>query len=451
MNSAPPTHPDSRSQAPGLIVGSQRSGAGKTTLVAGLLRALGRRGLVVRPAKSGPDYIDPLYHASAAGRPGPNLDSWAMPPSVLDDLVARARHDVDLLLVESAMGLFDGVAGGAEHLGSGAHLAARYGLPVVLLLDVTGQFQTAVAVVRGLATHHPGVRIAGVVLNRVASPRHSTSIVEGIGGLGIPVLGSLPRATSLELPSRHLGLIQAMEHAEHARWLDGVADVVEQAVDLDALLRLATPPGLDPIVASKDAPLSPPGRQIALASDAAFSFVYPHVLEGWERAGSRISRFSPLADEAPPEGCDACWLPGGYPELHAARLASAARFHAGLRAFAERYPVHGECGGFMVLGASLEDGEGRQHRMTSLLGHSTSFARRRLHLGYREAAWRATPAFGSTSRRIRGHEFHYTTVVDPGPDAGCVDLFDGSGRPLGVSGGRRGRVSGTFFHAIAEV
>jgi cobyrinic acid a,c-diamide synthase len=433
--------------ARGCVIAAPTSGAGKTTLTAGLLRALARRGLRVRAAKSGPDYIDPGFHTAAGGGRGPNLDSWAMPPALLTALLAEAARDVDVVLVEGAMGLFDGIPGNPGASGAVSDLAARYALPVLLVLDVSAQAQTAAAVLRGMATHRAGVRVAGVVLNRVASERHRDLVVEAMEGLDIPLVGALPRDDAFELPSRHLGLVQAAEHADLAARIERLADTVERHVDLDAVLALAQP--LDLCGAPAPAALPAPGKHIALASDAAFTFVYPHLISAWRAAGAEIATFSPLADEAPPESCDSCWLPGGYPELHAARLAAARRFREGLRRFAQSRPVHGECGGYMVLGESLEDADGIRHPMTALLGHATSFATRRLHLGYREARLLADCTLGPRDALVRGHEFHYSTLVEPGADAPLVELSDGQGRRIGAAGGRRGHVTGTFFHAIA--
>jgi cobyrinic acid a,c-diamide synthase len=198
------------------------------------------------------------------------------------------------------------------------------------------------------------------------------------------------------------------------------------------------------------APIQPPGQRIALAQDAAFSFVYPHILAGWRQAGADLATFSPLADEPPPETCDSCWLPGGYPELHAGRLAEAERFRSGLASFATTRPVHGECGGYMVLGESLEDAYGVSHRMAGLLSHATSFAQPKLHLGYREARLLAGGPLGNEGARLRGHEFHYAALVETGDDKPFVELADGQGESLGTAGGRRGQVTGTFFHAIAK-
>jgi cobyrinic acid a,c-diamide synthase len=431
-----------------LVIGAPRSGSGKTTLTLALLAALRRRGVAVRAAKSGPDYIDPAFLAAASGAPCCNLDSWAMPPAYLDAVAAGAARDADLVLIESAMGLFDGVEAGRGRSGAAADLAARWRLPVLLVLDVSGQSQTAAAVARGFISHDPAVRIAGVVLNRVGSERHHAQVARAMQSIGLPVLGSVPRDGSIALPERHLGLVQAGEHATLPDLLARLADLAERTLDLDAILAAAAPfaPGTD-----RAGFVPPPGQRIALARDAAFSFVYPHLLDGFRAAGAEIVAFSPLADTAPPEHCDACWLPGGYPELHAATLANADNFRAGLRRFAETRPVHGECGGHMVLGAALTDAEGVTHPMLGLLGHATSFARRKLHLGYREATLLDGGVLGPAGSVVRGHEFHYASTTDPGDDAPLALLTDALGRALGPAGGRRGRVSGSFFHAIAPV
>jgi cobyrinic acid a,c-diamide synthase len=421
------------------LIAAPRSGAGKTTITLGLVAALRRRGLGVRTAKSGPDYIDPAFHAAASAAPGVNLDSWAMPPDLLDHLAHAAAADADILIIESAMGLFDGVDAPPGRSGSSADLAARYGIPVLLVLDVSGQAQTAAAIARGFMLHDPAVRIGGAVLNRVASDRHRRMAEGAITRLGLPVLGAIPRDGSLSLPERHLGLVQASEHAGLATHLDRLADMAEAHIDVAALLtgEVAFPPGV------RGCTIPPPGQRIALAQDAAFSFVYPHVLAAWRAAGVELLPFSPLADEPPPANADCAWLPGGYPELHAGRLAAAAGFRAGLRRFAETRPVHGECGGYMALGAALIDAQGERHAMAGLLSHTTSFASRKLHLGYREAA---LPG----GEIIRGHEFHYATLAEPGTDAAYAVMRDAAGADLGPAGGRGGLVTGSFFHAIAR-
>ena len=436
--------------ARGLIVSAPRSGAGKTTVTLGLITALRRRGVAVRAAKSGPDYIDSAFHSAASGRPGINLDTWAMPPTLLDALAHQAVEDAGLLMIEGAMGLFDGVPGPAGRTGAAADLAARFGLPVLLVLDVSGQSQTAAALVRGIASHDPAVRLAGVVLNRVGSERHRALVTEAIAALGVRVFGALPRDESLGLPERHLGLVQAGEHADLAARLDRLGATIEHHIDIDQVLASAVPLSSPANAGEMCVALAPPGQRIALAHDAAFTFMYAHVLDGWRQAGAEMVVFSPLADEPPPKDCDSCWLPGGYPELHAGALAAAGKFRDGLARFAMTRPVHGECGGHMVLGEGLEDANGTRHAMAGLLGHATSFDARRLQLGYREARLRFDCPIGPAGGRLRGHEFHYATTLSPGTDAPLADLVDGQGRPLGAAGGRRGRVSGTFFHAIAR-
>lgn len=434
--------------ARGLIIGAPRSGSGKTSVTIGLMRAFRRRGLKVGGAKSGPDYIDPGFHAAATGRPGVNLDSWAMAPDLLAALLGRCAEDVDLVILESAMGLFDGIPAGAGRTGAAADLARLYGLPVLLVLDVSGQSQTAAAVAKGFASYDASVRIAGVVLNRVASERHRKLAADAIEAIGLPVVGSIMRDPTLSLPERHLGLVQASEHAALEEFIDRMADVMEKSLDLDAVLSLAAPVETHPGGAAHA--LTPPGQRIAIAEDPAFTFLYPHVAGEWRRLGVELVPFSPLKDEAPPDDCDACWLPGGYPELHAGALAAASNFRTGVTRFSETRPVHGECGGFMVLGGLLEDADGKVHEMLGLLGHSTSFARRKMNLGYRQARLSADCALGRAGDTIRGHEFHYAQMTAPGDDQPLADIFDGLGQPLGQAGGRRGRVTGTFFHAIAR-
>lgn len=430
------------------IIAAPHSGAGKTMVTLALLAAFARRGIAVAAAKAGPDYIDPAFHAAVTGAPVVNLDSWAMPPAALNALAADAAANAELLVVEGVMGLFDGVCAPPGRRGATADLAARFGLPVILVLDVSRQAQSAAAVLRGFAGHDPAVRIAGVILNRVAGERHRALVADAIAALGVPLFGALPRDPALALPERHLGLVQAAEHADLKDLFARLAAMAERHFDLDGILHRAAPPALEGVSrATVGLPL--PGRCIALARDQAFSFVYPHVLEAWRRAGAQIVPFSPLADEAPAPHADSCWLPGGYPELHAPALAAARRFSEGLRRFAQTRPVHGECGGFMVLGQSLQDAQGRTHAMTGLLGHATSFAARRLHLGYRTARLVRDCVLGRGGSTVRGHEFHYATLAAPGDDEPLAAFFDADGRALGRLGSRRGHVTGTFFHAIA--
>ena len=434
--------------AKALVISAPASGTGKTTLTLALARACRDRGLAVQCFKSGPDYIDPAFHTAATGRPSVNLDSWAMPRATIAALTARA-DDADLVLAEGSMGLFDGVAtAGASGTGASADIAEMMGWPVLLVLDPSGQAQTAAAVAAGLRDFRPGVRVAGVVLNRVASPRHEDLVRRAMASVNIPVLGALPRHAPIALPERHLGLVQAEEQARLSDLIAEAARLIAAHVDLDALLRLAECDRAAPHATSV-MHVNPPGRRIALARDAAFSFVYPHMLEAWRAAGSEIMPFSPLADEGPSETADVCWLPGGYPELHAGKIAANRHFRTVLRAFAGTRPVHGECGGYMVLGSGLVDATGERHEMTGLLGLETSFAKRRMHLGYRQAELNAPIPGQPVGARLRGHEFHYASIVAQ-PDAPLAIVRDANGADVAETGSHRGHVTGTFFHLIAE-
>ena len=416
----------------------------------GLLRLFARAGLRVAAAKNGPDYIDPAFHAAATGRASLNLDSWAMPGALIDQLAAEAGRDADLLVAEGSMGLFDGVAAPPGEMGASADIAARLRLPVLLVLDVSGQSQTAAAIARGCDALDPRVRVGGVVLNRVASERHRRLAAQALAAAGYSVLGALPRGDALALPERHLGLVQAGELPQLDAQLDAIADFVAAHVDSEAVRAMARPLVTDADAvepAARPRVMRPPGQRIAVARDAAFTFLYPHLARGWREAGAELRFFSPLADEPPPADCDCCWLPGGYPELHAGALASAARAMAGLRRFAESRPVHGECGGYMVMGQSLADASGTVHAMAGLLGASFSFAVRRMTLGYREVTLGRDGCLGLRGTRLRGHEFHYATVTE-GEDEPLGEAVDATGA-VKPSGSRRGLASGSFFHLIA--
>lgn len=430
---------------PGLLISAPASGTGKTTVMLGLLRALRDDGLVVQPYKSGPDYIDPAFHFAAAGRPSFNFDTWAMDGALLGGIAAQ-RTDADICVAEGSMGLFDGVATrGQSGFGSSAETALAMGWPVVLVIDVGGQAQSAAATALGFKTYNPDLPFAGVILNRVASPRHERLTRLGMERAGVKVLGALPRRGDLKLPERHLGLIQASEHPNLEAAIAGYAAFLRENVDLDALRKAA---GANTGTVTTEGTMPrPPAQRIALARDAAFSFTYPHLLNGWRSAGAEISLFSPLADEAPDPSADVVWLPGGYPELHAGVLANAETFKSGLRKHAMTKPVHGECGGYMALGATLIDKEGTRHEMAGLLGLVTSYEKRKFHLGYRRAVL-DTPLPGFTAGdALRGHEFHYSSILEQ-PDAPLAQVFDADGGLVPETGSRRGHVTGTFFHLI---
>jgi cobyrinic acid a,c-diamide synthase len=439
---------DAKSLARGLVIAAPRSGSGKSVLTFGLLRAFRNAGLRVAGAKCGPDYIDPGFHAAASGRHCVNLDSWAMGPELLRALGYSASESSEYILCEGVMGLFDGVPGEPGRTGATVDVAAVLGWPIVLVVDVTGQSQSAAAIAKGCASFDPRIEIAGVVLNRVGSERHRGLVSEAIEAAGFKVLGALPRDEKLKLPGRHLGLVQASETEALDAALDRIAALVTRYADLSAILSRAR--AQTEAVCDAPSALPPPAQTIAVAKDEAFSFLYPHILAGWRRAGTEVAFFSPLANEPPSKHCGLCWLPGGYPELHAERLAAADRFLAGLQSFAETRPVHGECGGYMALGQSLTDHKGRVHRMAGLLDLATSFANPKLHLGYRQARLAEAHPLGAKGALLRGHEFHYATIdgapLRDEPFAFVRDAYGGHER---AEGARRGKVTGSFFHVIA--
>lgn len=432
---------------PGLIVAAPSSGSGKTVFTLGLIRHWTCAGVPVASAKVGPDYIDPAFHAAASGRPCLNLDPWAMRPATLALAVERLARASEIIVCEGVMGLFDG-AGVRE--GSTADLAETTGWPVVLVVDAHAQAASAAAVVRGFATHRPTVSVAAVIFNRVGGERHAALLREAcaLDLANVAVLGCLPCAEGLLLPERHLGLVQAMEHPDLAAFLDRASALVAANIDTVALRALARPARFTAKHAS-GMPIPPIGQRIAVADDAAFAFRYPLVIEGWRSAGSEIRLFSPLADEAPMADADAVYLPGGYPELHADKLAGNARFMQGLRTAAQRgATIFGECGGYMVMGHGLLDAVGCRHAMSGLLPLETSFADRHLHLGYRDAKLVRGCPLGAEGARFRGHEFHYARTLREGPGEPLFACQDASGRTLGTTGLIAGRVMGSFVHLI---
>ncbi len=425
--------------ANGLVIAAPASGAGKTLVTLGLLRACRKRGIAVSSAKVGPDYIDPRFHEAASGRPCFNLDGWAMRKTLVSALAAQSAVGSRLVIVEGVMGLFDGAAGGG---GSTADMAAHLDLPVILVVDAQRQGQSVAALVKGFADFQRDCAVAGVILNRVASQTHEDLLRGAVEAIGLPVFGALRRESDLELPSRHLGLVQAGEHEALEGFIERAADLSARALDLEALTTAARPLPSD----TASATIPPLGQRIAVAHDRAFGFSYPHLLTGWRQAGAEIRAFSPLADEAPNTDADAVYLPGGYPELHAGQIAANGIFLDGLRRAAGRDAlIYGECGGFMVLGDYLIDADGKEHKMAGLLPLGTSFAERGLTLGYRKLEHSGALPW---PERLRGHEFHYSKLHRQGDADPLFTARDSRGQDLGHIGLRRGPVMGSYAHVI---
>ncbi len=421
--------------AKGLIIAAASSGSGKTVVTLGLLRALRNHRIDVGSAKVGPDYIDPRFHEAATGTKCYNLDGWAMTPNEMRGLLRNLGKS--LVVIEGVMGLFDGPENGR---GSSADVAQDLGLPVLLVVDASHQAQSVAALVHGFATFRPGVSIAGVILNRVASPRHRDMLTTSLDASGVPVVGIVMRDEVLVLPSRHLGLVQASENEGLEEFIEIAARKVTETINIHLLADLARD------IPHPDAKfgLPPLGQTIAVAKDDAFAFAYPHVLDAWRAAGAAITLFSPLANEAPPSGVDAIYLPGGYPELHAGRLAQAAKFHRGLRNASAL--IYGECGGFMVLGEYLIDAAGERHHMAGLLPLGTTFATRKLHLGYRQLTHQNRLPFPG---KLRCHEFHYSNIDWQGAAEPLFQASDAAGRDLTPMGLCRNRIMGSYAHVIA--
>lgn len=425
------------------MIAAPSSGAGKTTVTLALIRALRNQGRSVVSAKSGPDYIDPRFHEAAGSAPCVNLDAWAMDRATIRSLAAGQGAEHDLMIVEGAMGLFDGAANGQ---GSAAALAASLSVPVVLVVDCARQSQSIAALVHGFRTYRADIDIAGVLLNRVGSARHEKMLRAALAPLSVTVFGALPRAPDLVLPERHLGLVQALEHADLEMFLEKAADLCSLNIDLSAIESCAASiPGSTDEKARLPEPL---GQRIAIARDTAFAFSYQHLLDFWRREGADLTFFSPLADEAPDPEADAVFLPGGYPELHAAKLAAGGNFKAGLREAARAGSlIYGECGGYMVLGQGLVDADGATHEMLGLLPLETSFADRSRHLGYRTLdplcglPWEGT---------LSAHEFHYATILREGNADRLFRAADAEGSALPDMGLRDGAVMGSFAHVIAR-
>jgi cobyrinic acid a,c-diamide synthase len=420
----------------GFLVAAPHSGSGKTVVTLGLMRALADAGETVRPFKAGPDFIDPAFHAAATRTVCCNLDPWGMRPELLRALAAGGG----LPVVEGMMGLFDGAADGS---GSCADLAALLDLPVVLVIDCARQSHSVAALVRGFRDHWPDIRIAAVILNRVSTERHERLLRQALEPIGIPVAGVIPTLDLLKLPERHLGLVQAVEHAGLEAFIATAATLLKDRVDLKLLTGLGGAALAETAASGKLLPL---GQRISVARDDAFAFVYPHILAGWREQGAEVSFFSPLNGEAPATEADAIYLPGGYPELHAGKLSAATSFRAGMAAARDRSAsIYGECGGFMVLGESLTDADGKAHPMLGLLSVETSFATRTRHLGYRRLKGRRGTLF---SGHYRAHEFHYSTLVRQGDGMALFDACDATGAELGSHGLQIGTVAGSYMHLI---
>lgn len=430
-----------------ILIAAPSSGSGKTTVTLGIMHALKRRGELVAPFKVGPDFIDPGYHRLVTGVPSVNLDGWMCGAPFVKETFRHHGAGRSIAVIEGAMGLFDGIAG-ASQAGSSAEIAKLTGSAVILVVDAARQAGSAAALLHGFVHFDPELAVAGVIFNNVASDNHERMLREAVvaGVPGVAVVGCLPRDPALAIPSRHLGLTTAEENPLSDLFLDHLAQVVDRHLDLDLLLRIAgaTTPGTAEPASPRDEPAA--AVRIAVARDAAFCFVYEDNLRLLRTFGAELVPFSPLADPALPEEIDGIYLPGGYPELFAERLAGNASLLAALRAAVEAgMPVYAECGGFVYLSRGLVEGE-RMHPLAGIFPVSTRMLPRRKALGYREVELAGAGVLGPAGGRGRGHEFHYSEMEPMPKPVARLYRVSRLGQPLGDEGYRYRNCLASYIH-----
>jgi cobyrinic acid a,c-diamide synthase len=436
----------------GLVIAGTNSGSGKTTITLGMLAALKKKKYTVQPFKTGPDFIDTGLHGLITGRTSRNLDLWMCGSEYVRDCFEKNSADADIAVIEGVMGMYDGTF-------STAHLAAELGLPVVLIVDAYGMAESAGAIVKGFAEYSavgarsPRPELAGVIFNRIASERHYKRVKEGVQDL--PVFGYLPRDIEFNIPHRHLGLVVAEENPIDADEIDKLADAVLEYIDVEQIVRKC---GCAEARKEKTSDL-PTFRssdlKIAVAYDKAFCFYYEDNLDLLRQAGAEIVTFSPLSDSRVPEGADALYLGGGYPELNAKELSANRSMLDSVKDFSDSgRPVYAECGGFMYLTEGIHDFEGNLYPMAGAFPFKAKMIKGRMRLGYREAVLREDSILGRAGDTMRGHEFHYSEIEESGQlsavscqqTARIYAVKDGSGKEIGNEGYRVKNTIGSYIH-----
>ncbi len=400
------------------MIGGTHSGVGKTSVAIGIMGALARKGSRVQGFKIGPDFLDTSFHTAVTGRPSRNLDSWMIPKSRIPSIFASGCQGADIAVIEGVMGVFDGIDGKSE-MASTSQIAKMLNAPVLLVIDAYGLAGSAAALVLGYKSLDPDLKLSGVILNRVAGDAHAEMCRDAITRHSkVPVLGAIPVNQDIKLPERHLGLVPATE-MENRKVLDSIINLVKSHVDLDRVEDLAQSAGQLPILEKRSVrrEIKRDRTVIAVARDRAFSFYYQENLDGLAEAGARLKFFSPLKDEAVPEGASGLYIGGGYPEVYASGLAENHKMLESISKSAEDgMPVYGECGGFMYLTKSIQDLDGVEHKTVGLLEAKTSMVKR-LTLSYTLARSTRTNILTPVGKIVRGHEYHFSAMKDVPQDA----------------------------------
>lgn len=434
----------------GLIIAAPQSGSGKTTVTLGLLAALTRRGRRVAPFKAGPDFIDPGYHRLVTGRPSVNLDGWICPPDFVRETFRYHSRGSDMALIEGVMGLFDGLASSPQE-GSTAQVARLTGAPVILVVNARGMAASAAALVAGFARFDPAVRVSGVIFNNTGGERHA-AILAGAMREHCPevaFLGAIPRDEALDIPSRHLGLVTAGDNPLSDDFIGRLADTVERHVDLE-LLEKCSETAVPQATVPCPLPLAPfSSVAMAVARDRAFCFVYEDNLRLMRQAGLEPRFFSPLEDRTLPEGCQGIYLPGGYPELHLQELAENRPLLAAIRKAVDAgVPVYGECGGLLYLTGGVVEADSAvpEYPLAGVFPVHAVMGSKRAALGYREVTLARDTLLGPQGLRLRGHEFHYSTIGEMPETVRRDYLVSRPGEPVRAEGYASGSCLASYVH-----
>ncbi len=442
-------------KAPRIMLAGTHSGVGKTTITTAVMSLLTKAGHRVNPFKVGPDYIDPSYHGLATGRPCRNLDCWMLQPAHVYELFYRTAQKGGINVIEGVMGLFDGASGTSDE-GSSAQIAKLTRTPVILIVDAKSAARSVAATVLGFKNFDPALNLAGVILNRVGSERHLALVSEAIEKYcNVPIVGHIKKNASLELPSRHLGLIPTGEGGELTEKVGQLGEVIAEGIDLAGIAAIAenapelVPPEKDALFPRGLHDTDMGGRvKIGIAQDEAFSFYYQDGLDILEHFGATLVPFSPIHDRKLPAGLQGLYIGGGYPEIYARELSGNQSMLASIRQFGNSgRPVYGECGGFMYMTEGITDGAGEFFPMVGLIPGKTAMRKKLVSLGYVTAICQGENLFGPVGTKLRGHEFHYSDYEgDTCGDGAAFQLIRNRTKEEVPAGYASGQVLASYLH-----